>query len=134
LHRVEIHPAQGDVFRLLIGCHYHVEALRLAGCLGDRGLPRALCLGDDTCRLTACPRDDIVVIGLGLVAHALGVRIRTLHIDLAFDDRSWPVDLLQLHLSYFDPDIISIENFLGLRRFRSARAIERAPARSAFGL
>ena len=114
LHRIQIHPAQGDVLRLLIGREHDVEPLRLARRLGDRRQLCALRLGEDARGVAPGTGDDIVVIRLSLVAHALGVGIGTLHISKAFHHGRRRIDFLQLNLGDLDPHIVAIEDFLRL--------------------
>ena len=52
-----------------------------------RGLLVALAGGNDAGGVATGARHDVVAVGLGLVAHALGVGVGALHVAEAFDHR-----------------------------------------------
>ena len=96
----------------LIGVIDRQEAVGVALRAGDDLRPVGVGLLLDPRRFAARPRQDVVAVGLGLVAQPLAVGERALHVAERVDDRRRRIDLRQLHLRDLDAGGIGVEDAL----------------------
>src|SRR5581483_4144220 len=113
-HGVDVHALQGDVLRGLVGFQHGVELLRLAGGQRDVGLLGALRGEHDGGGVAAGAGHDVVAVGFGLVAHALGVGVGALHVAEAFDHGIGRIDALELDLRHLDAGAVVVQDLLRL--------------------
>ncbi len=111
-HRLDIEALQCDVLRHFEGAVDRGEAvgvtLRAGDDFGAIGL--GILAGLD--RHATRPRQDVVAVGLGLVAQALAIGQCALHVAERVDDRGRRIDLGHLHLGDHDAGAVGIEDAL----------------------
>src|SRR6266513_4108395 len=112
LHRLEVEPLHRDILRRLEGVVDRQETIGIALRASDDLLTIGFRLLLDRRGGTARPRDDVVAVGLCLVAQPFAVRKRALHVAEGVDDRRRRIDSQQLQLSDFNPGAIGIEDAL----------------------
>ena len=133
---VEIEAPGGDVRASLVAVVDGEEGVGVAlGEVDDLGLVGLRVLAD-VLGLAARARQDVVGVGFRLVARALLVGARALHVVESVDHRQRRLDAQQLHLGDLDAGVLGVEQRLQQRlasRRRSAGACRTSPPGSACG-
>src|SRR5438132_13332871 len=111
-HGFEVEPFEGDVPRCRKGAIDRVEAIGIALGAGGDFLAISFSLLLDSRGVAARPRDDVVAVGLRLVAQPLAIGEWPLDVAEGVDDRAWRIDLQQLQLGNLDPRAIGVEDRL----------------------
>src|SRR5690625_4020659 len=112
LHGFEIHAARGDLRVLEIGLVNTQEALCLTLGLVDDAFAVGVGFLNDLLSITASAGQDIVAVGLRLVAEAVAVLQGALHVVEGVDHLLRRLHLLQLHLGDLDARFILVHQVL----------------------